>query len=107
MLHHGNRAACACDGADGQVFNKHVEEVKANVPADQLLVYEVKEGWEPLCQFLGVPVPPEPFPHVNDTREFQGHIRRMQYFVYGTPIVLAVVVFLVVYAIYWVLTRLF
>ena len=41
------------------------------MPADQLLVYEVGQGWEPLCEFLGVPVPDEPFPHLNDTASFR------------------------------------
>ncbi|MCX6032700.1 MAG: sulfotransferase family protein [Chloroflexi bacterium] len=46
-------------------FIQHNEEVKATIPADRLLVFEVKEGWEPLCKFLGAPVPDEPFPHEN------------------------------------------
>lgn len=50
-----------------QVFNRHNEEVKRYVPPDRLLVYEVKEGWEPLCEFLGVEVPEgKPFPRKND-----------------------------------------
>ena len=40
----------------------------AEVPADNLLVFEVKQGWEPLCKFLGVPQPETPFPHINDTK---------------------------------------
>jgi hypothetical protein len=39
------------------VFLRHIQEVKQYVPAEKLLVYEVKEGWEPLCAFLGVAVP--------------------------------------------------
>ena len=50
-----------------QFYKDHVEEVKRHVPANQLLVFEVKEGWEPLCKFLDVPVPNCPFPRVNDT----------------------------------------
>ena len=34
-------------------------------PKDKLLVFNVKDGWEPLCQFLGVDVPNKPFPHRN------------------------------------------
>ena len=52
-----------------QFFNEWNEQVKAEIPADRLLVFEVKQGWGPLCQFLGVPVPEEPFPNVNDTKE--------------------------------------
>ena len=41
----------------------------------RLLVYEVGSGWEPLCAFLGVPVPDEPFPRSNATAEFQERAR--------------------------------
>jgi len=47
-------------------YEAHVEAVLRAVPPDRLLVYEVSQGWEPLCRFLGVPVPERPFPHVND-----------------------------------------
>jgi len=53
-----------------QAFIRHNEAVKETIPADRLLVYEVKQGWEPLCAFLGVPVPDEPFPRSNDRAEF-------------------------------------
>lgn len=53
-----------------EVFEKHNAEVKRTVPAEKLLVYEVKEGWEPLCAFLGVPVPDKPFPRLNDSAAF-------------------------------------
>jgi hypothetical protein len=54
-----------------KVFEQHIEDVKATADPDRLLVYDVAEGWGPLCEFLGVPVPNEPFPHVNDTAEMQ------------------------------------
>jgi len=47
-------------------YNDWVEKVKEAIPADRLLVFSVKDGWEPLCKFLDLPVPEEPFPHVND-----------------------------------------
>jgi len=53
------------------VFDAHVADVKAKVPAERLLVYEVAQGWEPLCDFLEVPVPDEPFPRLNDTASFR------------------------------------
>ena len=59
-----------------EVFERHVEEVRRRIPADRLLVFNVAEGWEPLCAFLGVPVPGEPFPNVNDTEEFLRFRRR-------------------------------
>ncbi len=36
------------------------------MPAEQLLVFDVREGWAPLCRFLGVAIPDTPFPNVND-----------------------------------------
>jgi hypothetical protein len=48
------------------VFNRHNEEVQRRVPKERLLVYEVKQGWGPLCEFLGVEEPDKPFPHLND-----------------------------------------
>jgi hypothetical protein len=53
------------------VFHRHNEDVKAKVPADRLLVYEIKQGWGPLCEFLGVDVPDTPMPHLNDTESFR------------------------------------
>jgi hypothetical protein len=59
------------------VFNRHNEQVRRVVPPERLLIYEVREGWGPLCAFLGVPVPDgKPFPHVNDAAEFRSRIQR-------------------------------
>jgi len=48
----------------------HIEEVKRTIPAERLLVFQVSEGWGPLCKFLGVKVPDEPFPRVNEREGF-------------------------------------
>jgi len=56
-------------------FEEHTANVRAHVPAEKLLVYEVKDGWEPLCAFLGIPVPDEPFAHVNTRQEFVERVR--------------------------------
>jgi hypothetical protein len=62
-----------------RIFEEHNRDVVATVPSQRLLVFDVKEGWEPLCTFLGVPVPAsEPFPHVNDAADFS-HRQRDQY----------------------------
>ena len=59
------------------VFNRHNEQVRRDVPADRLLVYEVSQGWGPLCTFLGVPVPEgKPFPHLNAAAAFRAKINR-------------------------------
>jgi hypothetical protein len=52
-------------------YKKHNEKVKKECPKDQLLVFEVSQGWEPLCKFLNKPIPSEPFPNVNDTESFR------------------------------------
>ena len=50
--------------------NRRVREI---VPADRLLVFNVAEGWKPLCNFLNVPQPTTAFPHHNVRREFWEH----------------------------------
>ena len=47
------------------VYTKHNARVKATIPRDDLLVYNVKQGWKPLCEFLGLEVPDVPFPCLN------------------------------------------
>lgn len=56
------------------VFNRHNEEVKRTIPPERLLVFEAAQGWEPLCRFLGVPVPAKPFPRTNTTEEFKARV---------------------------------
>ncbi|HZE42121.1 MAG TPA: sulfotransferase [Stackebrandtia sp.] len=51
-------------------YDRYIDYVRANAPADRLLEWSAPEGWQPLCEALGVPVPDEPFPHVNSTEEF-------------------------------------
>jgi hypothetical protein len=46
-------------------FLRHTGEVRAVIDSKRLLVFDVKEGWEPLCRFLGRPVPGVPFPRAN------------------------------------------
>lgn len=53
-----------------EAFNRHVDTVKREIPPERLLVYEAKEGWEPLCRFLGVPVPAAPYPRANTREDF-------------------------------------
>jgi hypothetical protein len=51
------------------VFERHNEEVLRRVPPQRLLVFDVREGWAPLCGFLGVEAPDGPFPRLNEARE--------------------------------------
>jgi hypothetical protein len=70
------------DGGDGdrefatRLFHEHIQAVKASVPAHRLLVFDVSEGWQPLCAFLGVPVPDGPFPRANDLDTFKRRLTR-------------------------------
>jgi hypothetical protein len=50
-----------------QAYERHNAAVRAEVPGDRLLEWQPGDGWEPLCERLGVPVPDEPFPHINHT----------------------------------------
>jgi Sulfotransferase domain len=55
-------------------MHRHHEEVEHTVPPERLLVWEVTDGWAPLCDFLGVDVPSEPLPHANDRDTFVGRV---------------------------------
>ncbi len=55
-------------------FVTHNAAVEATIPAPRLLIYWVSEGWEPLCRFLGAPVPEEPFPHTNRRDQFWDNV---------------------------------
>ncbi len=59
------------------VWERHLEEVKSVVPKDQLLVFDVRDGWEPLCTFLGVEQPGEPLPHLNKKENFKAMIQKI------------------------------
>ncbi|NUW43589.1 sulfotransferase family protein [Nonomuraea rhodomycinica] len=60
-----------------EAFERHVAAVKAGVPAERLLVFDVREGWGPLCAFLGVEAPDEPFPRLNDAESMKQMFQRL------------------------------
>ncbi|MEM8630828.1 MAG: sulfotransferase family protein [Pseudomonadota bacterium] len=51
-------------------FNAHIAEVRETVAPSRFLLFDVREGWEPLCHFLRVPVPENPFPRENSAEDF-------------------------------------
>lgn len=55
-------------------YHRRLDEVKEAIPASRLLVYDVAQGWEPLCAFLGVPVPDQPFPRRNGREDFWANL---------------------------------
>jgi hypothetical protein len=58
------------------VYRRHNEEVRRTILPEQLLVFEGSQGWGPLCEFLGVPAPDQPYPKTNTTEEFQARANK-------------------------------
>jgi hypothetical protein len=71
-----------------EVFERHNAEIRQRVPGVRLLVYDVKAGWGPLCEFLGVEVPDEPFPRTNDTAEMRRRLRAVKAISIAAPVTL-------------------
>ncbi|WP_051298478.1 sulfotransferase family protein [Arthrobacter castelli] len=75
-LPHGNSMT---DEEAVQAFNAHTDRVRATAPSDRLLMFSARDGWGPLCDFLGVEAPvDEPFPHLNDTETMQRMFTTME-----------------------------
>jgi len=60
------------------VFSNHIKEVKSIIPEDRLLIHEAKDGWAPLCEFLGHPIPEQPYPRVNEAKAFKKQIGKIK-----------------------------
>jgi hypothetical protein len=65
-----------CDQIDDRTamtdaFERHNEQVRATIPPERLLEWSAADGWEPICERLGLAIPAEPFPKVNTTAEFR------------------------------------
>jgi len=76
-------------------YEEHIREVKETVPAERLLLFKVSDGWQPLCDFLGEPLPDEPFPRSNDRAQMKKRLRRLSWMAYalvGLPLALLAVV---------------
>jgi len=58
------------DGPARKVFLDHYQHVRDITPKERFLEYRVQEGWEPLCKFLGHEAPDEPFPRINEQKDF-------------------------------------
>lgn len=61
-----------------QTYRDHYAKVRRLVPKERLLEYRLGSGWEPLCAFLNKPVPDEPFPFLNETKEFAIFMQKVQ-----------------------------
>ncbi|MEP6846001.1 MAG: sulfotransferase family protein [Panacibacter sp.] len=84
-------------------YQQHVEEVKSSVLPERLLIFTVTEGWEPLCNFLGVEIPSTDFPNVNDRAEVKKTIAD---FTKGAYITLAIGIAVVI-TIVFILIKIF
>jgi hypothetical protein len=58
-------------------FERHNAEVRRTLNPERLLTYNVAQGWEPLCRFLGAPVPDEPFPRSNERKDIENTVRTL------------------------------
>ena len=56
-------------------FNTHIEEVKKTIPKERLLIFKPQDGYKPLCEFLNVEVPTEPFPNTNTRQNFHEWVK--------------------------------
>ncbi|TRY78754.1 hypothetical protein TCAL_09468 [Tigriopus californicus] len=76
-------------------FQQWNNSVRKTVPKERLLEFDPKQGWSPLCEFLGVPVPDIPFPRLNDTKDMNRKLAGLSALaysvVYGLPILLLMV----------------
>jgi hypothetical protein len=76
-----------------QVYNQHIEKVKQNIPAEKLLIFSVKEGWQPLADFLGFPIPEGvPFPYVNDHETVRRQMQTARFVYYRALPTLAITI---------------
>lgn len=60
-----------------KAYHKHNEAVQKFVPSDQLLVMQIQEGWQPICDFLGKEVPNQPFPNKNKQAQLNEKIDKL------------------------------
>ncbi len=71
-------------------YKEHNEKVIAECPPEKLLIFEVSQGWEPLCTFLNRPIPSVPFPNANDTAAFKKNVAIVEAVGYVAVVVVVV-----------------
>ena len=84
-------------------YKQHIEDVKSAVPPDRLLIFSVDQGWEPLCRFLGVPLPTSAFPNVNDRASMRRGIVGVTIAGYGIFAIAALALAAALYGVLWLI----
>ena len=79
-------------------YKAWVEDVKATVPPERLLVYEVQSGWEPLCRWLGKDIPDQPFPKINERKVIAGLVRMHYWMDVALYLALSIAIFIATHA---------
>ena len=74
-----------------QIFEDHIEAVKSSIPPERLLIHQPQDGWEPLCEFLGKPIPDSPYPYLNEAREIKFSIVILKFMGYLPWLILALI----------------
>lgn len=87
------------------ILQAHEDKVRSLVPKEQLLEMDLNDGWEPLCKFLGVPVPNEPFPRANDGAAADKYATKVLLKVLGVWLSIFSVVGYVLLSGYWLWKR--
>lgn len=75
-------------------YEVHAQNVREAVPTDRLFEFSVEQGWEPLCDFLGLPVPDVPFPHINDRIRIAAVVMVLKAITWIWPLVVLLPLFL-------------
>jgi len=80
-------------------YNGWTEQVKRDVPEEKLLIFHPAQGWKPLCEFLGVPVPDVPFPRSNARKAM--HKRRCFIVFFGILQLIFFPILIVSWIVFW------
>lgn len=55
-------------------YNKNIADVQSTLPPERLLTYHTGDGWDPICKFLNIPIPTDPYPHRNQADGFHDNL---------------------------------
>jgi hypothetical protein len=66
-------------------YERHCEEVRSEVPSEKLIEWQAGEGWEPICEGLGIALPGTDFPHENSSGDFMANVMKGIVAMEGAP----------------------